>query len=112
MVERSVAPERAHAPADCMKRSAACSWLAAIHSSGWCAWAMEPGPHTTVEMPTCWKNPASVPKGSSASGQSALSGFTRREMIAYLLLVQISRMFSTMPGLAGGIARDICDGNL
>jgi ABC-2 type transport system permease protein len=33
-------------------------------------------------------------------------------MIAYLLLVHISRMFSSMPGLAGGIARDIRDGGL
>ena len=33
-------------------------------------------------------------------------------MIAYLLLVQISRMFSSMPGLAAGIAGDIRDGNL
>src|SRR2546423_2460984 len=35
--------------------------------------------------------------------QKMLSGFDRRRMIAYLLLVQISRMFSSMPGLAGGI---------
>ena len=33
-------------------------------------------------------------------------------MIAYLLLVNISRMFSSMPGLAGGIARDIREGTL
>ena len=33
-------------------------------------------------------------------------------MVAYLLLVNISRMFSSMPGLAGGIARDIRDGTL
>jgi ABC-2 type transport system permease protein len=33
-------------------------------------------------------------------------------MIAYLLLIHISRMFSSMPGLAGGIARDIRDGSL
>jgi ABC-2 type transport system permease protein len=33
-------------------------------------------------------------------------------MIAYLLLVQISRMFSSMPGLSTGIAREIRDGNL
>src|SRR5437867_6779091 len=46
------------------------------------------------------------------SGQSSLSGFDRNRMIAYLLLVQISRMFSSMPGLASGIARDIRDGNL
>lgn len=46
------------------------------------------------------------------SGQQQLSGFDRRRMIAYLLMVQISRMFSSMPGLAAGIARDIRDGNL
>jgi ABC-2 type transport system permease protein len=41
-----------------------------------------------------------------------IAGFTRDNMIAYLLLVQISRMFSSMPGLSTGIARDIRDGNL
>src|SRR5205807_10221599 len=41
-----------------------------------------------------------------------LSGFTFRQMIAYLLLVHISRMFSSMPGLAAGIARDIREGTL
>ena len=46
------------------------------------------------------------------SGKQELSGFDRRRMIAYLLMVQISRMFSSMPGLAAGIARDIRDGNL
>jgi ABC-2 type transport system permease protein len=38
--------------------------------------------------------------------------FTLHQMIAYLLLVHITRMFSSMPGLANGIARDIRDGNL
>jgi ABC-2 type transport system permease protein len=46
------------------------------------------------------------------SGRSEIGGFSRDEMIAYLLLVHISRMFSSMPGLAGGIARDIRDGSL
>jgi ABC-2 type transport system permease protein len=46
------------------------------------------------------------------SGRDELGGFRRNEMIAYLLLVHISRMFSSMPGLAHGIARDIRDGNL
>lgn len=46
------------------------------------------------------------------SGATELSGFGFHEMIAYLLLVNISRMFSSMPGLAGGIARDIRDGSL
>jgi viologen exporter family transport system permease protein len=49
--------------------------------------------------------------GDSAAGPR-LSGFSYREMIAYLLLVHISRMFSSMPGLASGIARDIRDGSL
>jgi ABC-2 type transport system permease protein len=38
--------------------------------------------------------------------------FSLDQMISYLLLVHISRMFSSMPGLAQGIARDIRDGNL
>jgi ABC-2 type transport system permease protein len=46
------------------------------------------------------------------SGQSSLNGFDYRDMIAYLLMVNISRMFSSMPGLASGIARDIREGTL
>ena len=46
------------------------------------------------------------------SGRSDLEGFRYREMIAYLLLTHISRMFSSMPGLAAGIARDVRDGTL
>ncbi len=38
--------------------------------------------------------------------------YNYNEMIAYLLLTQISRMFSSMPGLAGGIAREIREGTL
>lgn len=50
--------------------------------------------------------------GAEKSGRTEIAGFDRREMIAYLLLVHISRMFSSMPGLAAGIARDIRDGSL
>jgi ABC-2 type transport system permease protein len=50
--------------------------------------------------------------GAEADGTTELAGFRYTEMIAYLLLVHISRMFSSMPGLAGGIARDIRDGTL
>ncbi len=46
------------------------------------------------------------------SGQASLEGFRYREMIAYLLLTNISRMFSSMPGLAAGIARDVREGTL
>jgi ABC-2 type transport system permease protein len=48
----------------------------------------------------------------TGSGREELGNFTLREMIAYLLLVHISRMFSSMPGLAARIAQDIRDGNL
>jgi ABC-2 type transport system permease protein len=48
----------------------------------------------------------------AGSDRQRLGGFSLREMIAYLLLVHISRMFSSMPGLAAGIARDIREGTL
>jgi ABC-2 type transport system permease protein len=48
----------------------------------------------------------------AGSGRNELAGFRYNEMIAYLLLVHISRMFSSMPGLAAGIAREIRDGSL
>ena len=41
-----------------------------------------------------------------------LGGYTLPQMIAYLLLVHISRMFSSMPGHAASIAQDIRDGSL
>ena len=50
------------------------------------------------------------------SGQMSLGDkatqYTYKEMIAYLLLTNISRMFSSMPGLAGGIAREIREGTM
>ncbi len=48
----------------------------------------------------------------AGSQKTSLSGFSRDQMLAYLLLVQISRMFSSMPGLASGIASDVRDGSL
>jgi ABC-2 type transport system permease protein len=51
-------------------------------------------------------------QGAAARGTAELAGFRLNEMISYLLLVHISRMFSSMPGLAQGIARDIRDGSL
>jgi ABC-2 type transport system permease protein len=52
-----------------------------------------------------------VGAGKAESGER-LGGFSLDEMISYLLLVHISRMFSSMPGLAQSIARDIRDGGL
>jgi ABC-2 type transport system permease protein len=39
-------------------------------------------------------------------------GFTLRQMVSYLLLIHISRMFSSMPGLSASIAYDIREGQL
>src|SRR3954451_19720590 len=52
------------------------------------------------------------PDATSTPGTKRLESFSYDEMIAYLLLVNISRMFSSMPGLAGGIARDIREGSI
>jgi ABC-2 type transport system permease protein len=41
-----------------------------------------------------------------------IAGYSEKRMIAYLLLIHISRMFSSMPGLSGAIARDIREGTL
>jgi ABC-2 type transport system permease protein len=49
----------------------------------------------------------------AGSGRDDLAGgYTLRQMVSYLLLIHISRMFSSMPGLSGGIAHDIRDGQL
>ena len=59
-----------------------------------------------------WRAIYSGASGGKGPNQSVLSGFTYREMIAYLLLTNISRIFSSMPGLAAGIARDIREGTI
>jgi ABC-2 type transport system permease protein len=48
----------------------------------------------------------------ASSPDKQLAGYSLHEMIAYLLLVHISRMFSSMPGLSTGIARDIRQGEI
>jgi ABC-2 type transport system permease protein len=50
--------------------------------------------------------------GAGKQEEGQLAGWRFREMIAYLLLVHISRMFSSMPGLAYGIARDVREGSI
>ncbi|MBP86611.1 MAG: ABC transporter permease [Planctomycetaceae bacterium] len=47
-----------------------------------------------------------------ASGQERLAGYARDHVIAYYLLTMVSRAFSSMPGLAGGIARQIREGEI
>lgn len=48
----------------------------------------------------------------ASADRKEMAGFDERQMIAYLLLIHISRMFSSMPGLAAGISRDVREGSL
>src|SRR5262245_57656360 len=41
--------------------------------------------------------------GGGDTNRGVIAGYTYNEMIAYYLLTQISRAFSSMPGLASGI---------
>jgi ABC-2 type transport system permease protein len=47
-----------------------------------------------------------------AGRTGTVAGYSYRDMIAYYLLTMITRAFSSMPGLASGIARDIRDGTV
>jgi ABC-2 type transport system permease protein len=55
---------------------------------------------------------SAIYRGAADAGREQLAGYRYHEMIAYLLLVHISRTFSSMPGLAAGIARDVRQGTL
>jgi ABC-2 type transport system permease protein len=47
-----------------------------------------------------------------SSGNESIQGYTERDFIAYFLLTQVSRAFSSMPGLASGIATQIRSGEI
>jgi ABC-2 type transport system permease protein len=48
----------------------------------------------------------------SAMTGKTIAGFTSDDMIAYYLLTNVSRAFSSMPGLASSISRSILDGTI
>lgn len=48
----------------------------------------------------------------SAISQEQIAGYTREDFIAYYLLTMVSRAFSSMPGLASGIAGQIRKGEI
>src|SRR5208282_4107979 len=48
--------------------------------------------------------------GMSSGNQ--IVGFSYRELVAYYLLTMVGRAFSSMPGLASSIARDIREGTI
>ena len=47
-----------------------------------------------------------------ASPESKIAGYTRNTVIAYYMLTMISRAFSSMPGLCGGIALQVRNGEI
>ncbi len=50
--------------------------------------------------------------GAARRGVDSVAGYSYHDFIAYYLLTMISRAFSSMPGLASGIARDIRNGTV
>jgi len=48
----------------------------------------------------------------SAQPHRKLNGYSYHDMIAYFLLAMIGRAFSSMPGLATGVARDVREGTI
>src|SRR5262245_54238970 len=47
-----------------------------------------------------------------ATGGNRIADYDYRQFVAYYLLTMISRAFSSMPGLASGIAKQIRDGEI
>ncbi|MFM1996984.1 MAG: hypothetical protein RLZZ111_1371 [Planctomycetota bacterium] len=47
-----------------------------------------------------------------ATRRPDIAGYSRDDIVAYYLLTMVTRAFSSMPGLAGGIARSIRDGSV
>jgi ABC-2 type transport system permease protein len=50
--------------------------------------------------------------GKDASGQATLVGYTFPNMVAYYLLSMLGRAFSSMPGLASSVAKQIREGEI
>ena len=48
----------------------------------------------------------------SATSRGDIAGYSRNDIVAYYLLTMVSRAFSSMPGLAGGVSRSIRDGSI
>jgi ABC-2 type transport system permease protein len=48
----------------------------------------------------------------AGAGSGSMVGFTRNDIVAYYLLTMVARAFSSMPGLASGIASQIRNGEI
>ena len=51
-------------------------------------------------------------QAGTAGATAGIGGYGKDDLIAYFLLTMVSRAFSSMPGLASGIARSIRDGSI
>ncbi|MCB0570738.1 MAG: ABC-2 family transporter protein [Phaeodactylibacter sp.] len=47
-----------------------------------------------------------------AAGSGGIAGYSNNDVIAYYLLTMVTRAFSSMPGLASGIARQVREGEI
>ncbi len=65
-----------------------------------------------VTMVFLWESIYDAAADKSGVGDKSIGGYSKNEMIAYLLLTMISRAFSSMPGLASGIALTIRNGEI
>ena len=48
----------------------------------------------------------------AATDRPDIAGYSRNDIVAYYLLTMVTRAFSSMPGLAGGISRSVRDGSV
>jgi ABC-2 type transport system permease protein len=55
---------------------------------------------------------AAIGSASSGQPQRDIAGYTYENFVAYYLLTMVSRAFSSMPGLASGIARQVREGDV
>ena len=55
---------------------------------------------------------AGMGAAARSAGSGEIAGYDYHDMVAYYLLAMIGRAFSSMPGLASGIARQIRDGEI
>jgi ABC-2 type transport system permease protein len=48
----------------------------------------------------------------NATSRPDIAGYSRNDIVAYYLLTMVTRAFSSMPGLSGGISRSVRDGSI
>lgn len=59
-----------------------------------------------------WAAVFSAASAATSNGSSKIVGYSYHDIVAYYLLTMIARAFSSMPGLASGIGREIREGTI